>query len=262
MARCVWVFHNKAWHRGFVESVDAGKSVVNVGGKKITARKTYPVKHNGRIRKHTGAERIPVRRTQGRPPRASPPVLTVEAVKFQGPERHGDYGWQLQQTVEPYTKALHIYNENLMQQRDKLHNSPGGGNAVARPYRLTGQAIGIPTGQHGGYTSLNEIIDPRFRWPGQETDATETAKDTIDEAINEIVDHLGDNSDRFDRIYYCVNSNESDPRTDLIGAGIFAFNLGRDVRVYITDQIKKLPIMAKRRYLDVRRMTYFTASAV
>ena len=98
--------------------------------------------------------------------------IVVEPVAFVGPNTHGDYGWQLEQPE--YDRVLHIYNENVSQQRDKASTSRGGGNAVARPYRSLGKAIGIPTGQGGqGFSSLEESIGT----------GGETAKDVIDEAI-------------------------------------------------------------------------------
>jgi histidinol phosphatase-like enzyme len=108
-----------------------------------------------------------------------------------------------------------------------------------------GKSIGIPTGggmSFGGFSSLDQQVDA----------AGATAKDVIDESVQEILDHLADNPARFDTVYYCVNDpdRESDARKDLIGMGIF--HIGRDVRVYITDQLKKIPEQVKNRAIALR----------
>lgn len=144
----------------------------------------------------------------------------------------GDYGFQLQDARDnpdsKYKRGLHVFNENVGQQRDKS-SSPGGGNSIARPYRASGHSIGVPTGNYGGFRSLDEPIDD-----------DDTAKDAIDEAIDEIVDHVVANPDRFDTIYYCTNG----PGDTLIGMGIF--HIEPSTREYITARIKALPKLIAR----------------
>jgi hypothetical protein len=162
-----------------------------------------------------------------------PRVPTVEVCAFVRRGEPGDYGWQL--TEPRYNETLHVYNENLAQQRDKSDNRAGGGNACARPHRPTGLAIGMPTGERGGYSSLSELIRDNPSKPG------ETARDTIDEAADEIVEHILGNGGRFKQIVYSVNESEADERKDLLGAGIFLHSMGRDVRVYATDKLLAIP---------------------
>ena len=245
MAPLVWVFDKKsnAWKKGsIVSGKGISKKVMLKNGTSLTGR-TFPVKHNGRRAPSVPTEKIPPKRTGPRPGRFCVPKLKVDSVYFTRPNAHGDYGWQLRQSA--YDKSLHVYNENLEQQRDKSNNFPGGGNACARPYRSTGKSIGVPTGggmSFGGFSSLDQPVDP----------SGATAKDVIDESVQEILDHVVENPGRFDTLYYCVNDphRETDVRKDLIGMGIF--HIGRDVRVYITDQLKKLPEQAKERAITLR----------
>ena len=241
----VWIFDKKsnAWEKGSVVSGKGTfKKVMLKSGKFLTGR-TFPVKHNGRRAPSTSIEKMPPKRTGPRPGRFCVPKLKVDTVYFRRPNEHGDYAWQLRQSA--YNSSLHVYNENLRQQRDKSDNFPGGGNACARPYRPTGKSIGVPTGgSYGGFSSLNEQIDS----------GGAIVKDAIDESVKEIVDHVVENPGRFDTLYYCVNDpqRETDVRKDLIGMGIF--NIGRDVRVYISEQLKEIPEKAKKRAIALRAL--------
>lgn len=245
-ARRVWVWHKKAWHKGRVESVTRGKAkLVRLDSSDLVVSTTHimPQKHNGR-RTSSGCkgEKLPTRRVGPRPARAHPPSITIEPVSFRGPNRHGDYGWQLApEQIDTYGDKLHIYNENVSQQRDKQDAMPGGGNAIARMYRPSGRAIGMPTGEYGGFTGLLQNVG----YGGDDT-----AKTVIDEAMDEIEDHLLANP-QFKTVYYCTNAAEADVRKDLIGMGIF--QIERGVRVYITDKIKGLPKALRIKYMTERR---------
>ena len=150
--------------------------------------------------------------------------LSIVKVWFQATGKHGDYAWMLRQ--HQYDRVLMIYNENLLQQRDKTSNFAGAGNACARPFRVSGKAIGIPTGHRGaGFQSLHQLVD----------DGRSTVKQVIDEAIAEIVQHVVIQPSRFDTICYCVNN----ARENLIGSGMF--RIGDSVRTYITAAICSLP---------------------
>jgi len=119
-------------------------------------------------------------------------------------------------------------NENLWQQMTKCTNN-GGGNACVRSFRPQGKSIGIPTGEHGGWLSLDES-----------TGYGMTAGGAIDLAIAEIVDQVVRHQDRYDRFFYCVNGHDADTdKADWIGNGIF--HIGDPVREYITQKIRTLP---------------------
>ena len=178
----VWVFDKKSheWKKGsIVSKKGVSNKVILKNGTSLTGR-TFPVKHYGRRVSSSPTEKIPSKRTGPRPGRFRVPHLKVDTVYFRRPNEHGDYGWQLEQSA--YDSSLHVYNENLEQQRDKSNNFPGGGNACARPYRPTGKSIGVPTGggmSYGGFSSLDQQVDV---WGA-------TAKDVIDESVQEILVH-------------------------------------------------------------------------
>lgn len=97
---------------------------------------------------------------------SSPPStagLCIKAVQFEAPGRVGDYGWMLHQPQ--YAKAVMIFNENVEQLLSKS-TSRGGGNAIARPYRQSGRAMGVPTGflRSGGFVALEQqcLRDVRY----------------------------------------------------------------------------------------------------
>ena len=233
---------NGKWRAASVVKVTPKTIVVSIDGSKHTlpyARTQKLKKCQPRVR--TGrAEVMPAKMTGPRPARALIPTVRVEAVTFTRPCTHGDYGWQLEdaQQADPrYGRALHIYNENLHQQMDKTNNSAGGGNAIARPHRPAGKAIGMPTGEYGGFESLDERC----------SSFNITAKQAIDDAAAEIVEQVVDNPARYDTVFYCVNRD--DPW--LIGAGIFAID--RSVREYISKTIHDLPRAIRARAIDKRR---------
>lgn len=236
----VWVWHKKNWHKAVAAGLLGKKKAVRIDGKRVAVTRTFPQKHNGRVHRAGKTEVLPSKRVGPRLGRKRVPCLQLEAVAFQGANQHGDYRWQLRIDSEFYASKLHIYNENLHQQRDKCNNWAGGGNACARPYRPIGRSIGMPTGNHGGYSSLDEDVGNG-----------ETAKDTIDEAINEIINHVLANPGRFDTIYYCVNANDPSDEKDLIGMGIFHIDVS--VRQYITKCIKSLPQRIAVKYETERR---------
>ena len=232
--RKVWICQpNGQWAKGIVEIVKSKKTHVRTknGVLRAVHKKVVGQKHNGKTFKHV-AEKIPKARTGPRPLPFRPTVMQVKTCYFQGPSRIGEYRWMLSQPQ--FHRTLVIYNENLDQQRDKLNNFPGGGNACARPYRPQGRSIGMPTGEMGGWLSLQDRICNPIR-------TGETAKDAIHEAYTEIVDHIVANQGCFDEVYYCVDNPDlcSSVDKDLIGTGIFF--VGHEVRKEITNLIKKIP---------------------
>jgi hypothetical protein len=79
--------------------------------------------------------------------------IVVSGKIFNGTGKDGDFGWMILQ--DQYRDVLFIFNDNVKQftahQNDSLDPegcSPGGGNAIIRPYQcLTPpRAAGIPTG--------------------------------------------------------------------------------------------------------------------
>jgi hypothetical protein len=142
-----------------------------------------------------------------------------------------------------YKDVLHVYNENVTQQRDKTSTGAGGGNAIARPKRASGASIGMPTGDRGGFIALDEPM----------SDGNGTAMAAIVVADQLFVDHVTHNPGRFRKIYYVVNNptREPDERKDLIDMGIF--NIERNCRVYITDTLKELKHMIAKRAIENRR---------
>ena len=249
--RRIWFHEGKARRKASVIDNNArkGKVRVHIDGesKTILVAKNciMPMKHNGKRRyKARRAEVVPGKKVAGsRPERFRPPKVKVEAVVFTGRGRPGDYGWQLEekQQLDPrFGRALHVYNENLHQQIDKTSIVPGGGNAIARPYRTMGRSIGIPTGWRGGFRGLDE----KCTGPGFSC----TAKEAIDVAIGEIVTQVCDNPERYDTLFYCTNAGDGE---ELIGNGIFDIEDG--TRRYITHKIKEIPQSASLHAANLRR---------
>jgi hypothetical protein len=141
---------------------------------------------------------------------------------FQGPGRYGDFAWML--TEPQYDDALFVFNDNESQfrafRRDPQAGAgctPGGGNAVIRPYRcqVPPRAAGIPTGDGGGYPALDDH-----------------ARAVIDEAVGVLGELLA--GGRYRRVFY--SASPTDP--ELLGTGIFA--VGDDVRRYVVAQLRGL----------------------
>ena len=148
--------------------------------------------------------------------------MEVIGATFEQPGRYGDFGWMIRS--EEYDDALFVFNDNESQFRafrDHPHGgpgcSPGGGNAVIRPYRCQEppRAAGIPTGGHGGYPRLDDH-----------------ARAVIDEAIEVIRDLLA--TGHYRRVFYSASRGEP----DLLGTGIF--EVGNDVRRYVVEQLRTL----------------------
>lgn len=245
-SRRVWVRKDKAWHKGSLVARNKKTLRVRLDGAAasilVPKRETMPVKHNDKHPK-ARAEVLPAKATGPRPARFRPTTVRVQALTFTGPGQIGDFGWQLsdkQQANPMFGRALHVYNENMHQQHDKSSNSPGGGNAVARPYRATGESIGMPTGWIGGFRSLDE----KCTGPGFSC----TAKEAIDSATDQIVAQVCENPDRYDTVFYCTNAEDEH---ELIGMGIF--HIEEATRRYITRKLKELPREITTRERTTRR---------
>jgi hypothetical protein len=90
--------------------------------------------------------------------------VEVVGVVFQAPNRPGDFGWMRRQPE--WADALFVFNDNESQFRAFREGrpdgcSPGGGNARIRPWRCEDppRAAGIPTGDGGGYLSLDTHVE-------------------------------------------------------------------------------------------------------
>lgn len=138
----------------------------------------------------------------------------VTPTSYRGNGKEGDFSWMSKQPK--YKDSLFVFNDNEEQYISKSC-SAGGGNAVVRPLQCQNppRALGVPTGSFKGkgYKSL-----------------TPQAKKLIDESIERIRDSI--RKYRYDRIIYSVNKD------GYIGTGIF--NVGDDVRKYITTKLQSL----------------------
>jgi hypothetical protein len=245
-SRRIWVYHNKVWTKGTVVcNTPPSKKSVQLDGHALSIligkKPTMSIKHNGKRLKNVRAEVIPTKAVSPRPERFRPLEIVVEAVAFTRPGTIGDYRWQLQaEQYQEFGRALHVYNENIPQQLDKMSCLPGGGNACARPYRQYGKSIGMPTGCYGGFKSLDEKCSG--------IGFCLTAKEGIDMATEEIIMQVCDYPDRYDKIYYCKNADDDE---ELIGMGIF--HIEDTTRRYITDKLKSLPSAIRQRSIERRR---------
>jgi hypothetical protein len=140
---------------------------------------------------------------------------------FSGDARDGDFGWMIERPE--HDRTLFVFNDNAAQFRSHRNHlsgaqlcSPGGGNAVIRPYQcqIPVRATGIPTGDDGrGFPTL-----------------TDDVRALIDEAVAVIGELLA--TGRYDAVVY-----SSDGRGSL-GTGIF--QVGADVKHYIVERLESL----------------------
>lgn len=148
-------------------------------------------------------------------------MLQVYGCVFKHSNTIGDFSWMILQPE--FQNYLFIFNDNTESfpnnypTLDKINCEKGGGNAAIRPYQCVKppKSKGIPTGSltNGGFTSL-----------------TPNVKNIIDIALSQIKDILSNY--KYDGIIYSATSMQN----DLLGTGIF--NVGLDVRTYITDKLK------------------------
>ena len=250
--RNVWIKRKEGWKKGVTAYGEKSKSTIvilrNSDNSSYTVKckqsEILTQKHNGRTSKSLPTEVIPSYK-KVRPPRFFAPVFKMEPVAYRGSYQHGDFTYHLglyhgqNEIPAVYKNTLVIYNENLHQQRDKSDGSPGGGNAVARIKRKEGLSIGVSTGRlgvnGGGFDSLDLVLP-----------SNETVKSVIDEAFDEIIEHVLKNP-HFHTIYF----SEGIPGSGRLGTGIF--NPGIDVVDYITDMLHKLPEMVKERAYSNRK---------
>jgi len=120
---------------------------------------------------------------------------------------------------EKYSNSLFIFNDNISHHHT---NIKGGGNAIIRPFNKYGKggiirSSGIPTCKY-----IPRKISKRFSILS-EIFYNKSAKEYIDESIEEIKNIL---------------KNNKSEDNNLIGDKIF--NIGLDVKKYITEKIYEL----------------------
>ena len=149
-------------------------------------------------------------------------LVQIIGAVFSGRGQVGDFAWMI--TQQEFGDSLFVFNDNEVQFRAFRADpsggagcSPGGGNAVIRPYRCQHppRAAGVPTGDSAGYSRL----DPH-------------ARGIIDEALSVIADLLA--TGQYRRLFYSADAR--DP--DLLGTGIF--DVGEDVRRHVVARLKAL----------------------
>ena len=148
-------------------------------------------------------------------------MLEIVPSVFNGPGKVGDFGWMLEQS--DYSNALFVFNDNQEQYeafRDEPHTpaarTPGGGNAVIRPWQCKNppRAIGIPTGvNQRGYESLTNEIQA-----------------ILDEALSRVAELTA--SGDYERLFYSAAPDGG------LGTGIF--RVGIDVKEYIVAGLLRL----------------------
>lgn len=240
------------WVRGVllrvVKRSDSQKDQLVVrtdAGKEMKVGNIVPMSHV-RERRRVGnvgsmkAEKLPTRLGRFRRRVSVVPVRHVPGQQ----QVYGDYFKMLNQKVKVDGTFLKVYGNAIMAFNDshdcflqylnhKDSSGPTGGNAIARPWQVLGDSVAVPTGP---YTSLDEVM---LCWlPGNEELAQHTAKEVIDAGIKAIVMLFLSRPDK-DTLYYAVNATEPEG-VDRIGLDIFA-GVGKDVRDYITVELKKVP---------------------
>ncbi|CAB4963054.1 MAG: hypothetical protein F2842_10855 [Actinobacteria bacterium] len=145
-------------------------------------------------------------------------ALTVRS-EFTERDTVGDFQWMI---VQPdYDDCLFLFNDNEGQFRAHQASAgtehrcgSGGGNAAIRPYQchVPARSLGIPTGECGGYTALDE-----------------RTRSVIDEAIAQLDVLLA--TGRYERVVYSWDSARK-----TLGTGIF--EVAREVTDYVVEQIE------------------------
>lgn len=131
--------------------------------------------------------------------------MELIASSFEGVGRDGDFAWMIRNPQ--YEDSFFVFNDNESQYRAHLSHAPGsnncvagGGNAIIRPWqcRIPQRAAGIPTGDRGGYQTLDDQVRAVI------TEASQRAVSAAHAVGAE-------------RVYYSADA--ADPR--MIGTGIF-----------------------------------------
>ena len=146
-------------------------------------------------------------------------MVDVIRSEFSAPGSLGDFRWMIEQPE--FADCLFVFNDNDSQFRSHQQRlgtehvcHAGGGNASIRPYQCVQppRAMGIPTGDDGGYRALDAH-----------------AKSVIDEAIAYLGELLA--TGRYHRVVFSWDSAR-----ETLGTGIF--DVAREVTDYIVERIE------------------------
>ena len=161
--------------------------------------------------------------------------IEVVPTEFRGHGQYGDFNHMIR--LKEYENTIFLFNDNFLQwaqalQFPQIQQGSGGGNAAIRPYEVEGKSMGIPTGP---FPSLKDIYEIR----GQ----TFTVAQIIEMAFDRILRHCLKN-DHIKTIFYSAA-----PGSDVIGLGIFSGVVGQDVIKRITETLRNLQEMFRKRRL-------------
>lgn len=164
--------------------------------------------------------------------------VEVVPTRFHRGEKMGNFRLMLEDVAIRSTGVC-MFNDNTRQwELAGLHPSrpqeAGGGNAAARPWECSGDAIGMPTGPFRSLDELHEVQLSRdaARQP-------HTAKEIIDEAFARTVALFVARPEK-ETLYFSVNRDDP-PGSTRIGLAIFAGAVGADVADYISERIQAVP---------------------
>ena len=160
----------------------------------------------------------------------------VTPTSYVGKGKLGDFAWM--QVQPEYANALFVFNDNEEQFDAFLDNSasgfmPGGGNAVARPWRHLepAKSAGIPTGKrNAGYPSLGPDV-----------------KAKIDQALLVVYELLV--SGKYNKLIF-----SADETLSTLGTGIFT--VGEDVCKYVFTKLTQSKADWKTFVKDVERLKF------
>lgn len=234
----VWCNKTHNWKKGKVVSFTKTKvKVIDETAKtfQIQSNFVWRYKHGGKRKrqKHNKTEIIPAGK-QKHARRLPRKVMCIKPVLFTRPGLLGDFGYMLSQDAYR-DDGIMLFNDNASQFLSK-DTSAGGGNAIARPQRQYGHAIGIATGHMGGFQSLT---DPVYWY-----DKIYTAKEIIDMGFDDLTE-LTLNNPQKHNLYYSSDANGR------IGSSIF--HIDESVLDYITNKIKSFPSALYKRCQEDRQ---------
>jgi hypothetical protein len=220
-------------------------------GKRVNVPWAKPMKNSVIRRKHDIAKKKVV--TPGPTTEANAPqrvrdnvngmlsaehVIKVIPSVYCGPHvYHGNFSMMIAQT-DLRERSVFLFNDNVTcfwrahyarENAIRLNQSPGGGNAIIRPYETEGHAIGVPTGP---FSSLDEKTTVSFGDYVVEM----VARDIISVAFDDVVKLFVADPKKKTLYYSCASATDNS-----IGLGIFKGSVGEDVVEFITREIHKLP---------------------
>ena len=230
---------NGEWKEALLNNyLNNNRVVVSFEGKTSTvdASKVWLMK-NKKKRYASTVEVMPTRPYRYRSP------ITVVPTRYRYGDVVGNFNAML--NTEMKDSMVAMFNDNHEQFLEADPKGPlfhcvrthmaGGGNASCRPFQMTKDAIGMPTGP---YTSLAHLCR-------DSDDVMKTAHHFICVAFNRIVDLFLENPSKT-TLYYSVNTY-GPPNSKRLGLGIFSGQVGEDVIDFITAHMDKLPMMVEHK---------------